>query len=210
MRPGNEGREGVGRGGKTEIRSDWRGRWRRREAPWRAPRPRRQAAGSEGASPCGFQPTLTMEMDWKKGSPAFLQLLTFGASHKGASSLGSTQQHRGRERGNVCRDKHDGVRGEVQGFRGRWQGPGARYQVVPEALWQGGTDSRAALPREAGQRSPGGECLRAKAGSEAARPGAVEGSEFGSSKQVSSWPGSGRIREAAWLAPASCGVGECG
>lgn len=83
--------------------------------------------------------------------------------------------------GNVCRDKHDGVRGEVQGCRGRWQGPGARYQVVPEAVWQGGTDSRAALPREAGQRSPGGECLGAKAGLEAARPGAVEGSEFGSS-----------------------------
>ena len=95
MCPKNEGREGVGRGGKTEIRSDWRGRWRRREAPWRAPRPRRQAAGSEGASPSGFQPTLTMEMDWKKGSPAFLQLLTYGASHKVASSLGSTQQHRG-------------------------------------------------------------------------------------------------------------------
>lgn len=54
---------------------------------------------------CGFQPTLVMEKDWKKGSPSFLQLLTYGASHKGASSLGSTQQHRGREVGNVCRDK---------------------------------------------------------------------------------------------------------
>lgn len=28
--------------------------------------------------------------------------------------------------------------------------------------------------------------------------------------EASSWPGSGRIREAAWLAPASCGVGERG
>lgn len=50
VHPKNEGQEGVGRGGKTKIRSDWRGRWRRREAPWRALRPHRLAAGSEGAS----------------------------------------------------------------------------------------------------------------------------------------------------------------
>lgn len=47
----------------------------------------------------GFQPTLMTQKEWNKGSPSFLQLLTYGASHKGASSLGNTQQHGGGEGG---------------------------------------------------------------------------------------------------------------
>lgn len=39
-----------------------------------------------------------------------------------------------------------GAGGKVQGCGGRWQGSGTRYQVVPEAVWQDGTDSKAALP----------------------------------------------------------------
>lgn len=127
---------------------------------WRALRPRRQAAGSEGVSLSVF-PAHTHDGD---GLEEGQSLPSFSSSRlsisQGASSLGSTQQHRGRERGNVCRDKHDGVRGEVQGSG---QMAGSRGSiVVPEALWQGGTDSRAALPREAGQRSPGGECLESQ------------------------------------------------
>ena len=162
---------------------------------------------------CGFQPTLVMEKDWKKGSPSFLQLLTYGASHKGASSLGSTQQHRGREVGNVCRDKHDGGQGAK--FRGAGADGRVQGQGIKLSLRQCGRVGLTAgqpclgVPREAGQRSPGVRAWEPRWGQ-----GRPDQQLWRAQSLAAAGHGGilvgGWIREAAKLAPASCRVGEGG
>lgn len=124
VRPKNEGQEGVRRGGKTKSWSDWRGRWRRREAPRRAPRPRRQAASSEGTS-LGF-PAHTHDAEGMEEGQSFLP----SAPHVWSISQGCQQlgEHTAAwGRGGMCvgtslmgvRGQSSGMQGQMAGFRGK-------------------------------------------------------------------------------------------
>lgn len=96
----------------------------------------------------GFQPTLTMDRTWQ-GSPNAFSSSRLETT-RGPVQLGEGHSSTGWS--GMCAETS--MMGSGAKFRdsGQMAGPGARYQVVPEASVAVGwdSDSRAALPSEAG------------------------------------------------------------